>query len=202
MSGKKGSKWGNSAENFLDIISSIPINENGCKLWPLGKDKDGYGYYTIKGKMYRSHRYLYQLYNQSDFKDHVIMHSCDIPLCCNIDHLSHGTASENTLDMVEKKRNVKGPYVGTAMLNENQVKEIRSKYPKQSTIELAKEYGVCKQTICNIINGITYINASIMNENYKPVNKPVHVKYGPVGSYFNLQFTVNESKVGETPNDL
>jgi hypothetical protein len=46
---------------------------------------------------------------------------------------------------------------------------------KKSIPELAKEYAVCKQTICNIINGITYLNHSIMNEKYEPVNKPVRI---------------------------
>lgn len=45
------------------------------------------------------------------------------------------------------------------------------------------------------------VNASIMDRDYRPTNSPVYLKYGPIGSYLNLQFTVNESKVGKTPNE-
>jgi len=175
MSGKKGSKHINCEKHFMEIISSILINENGCKIWPLGIDKDGYGYYTIKGKMYISHRFLYGILNPGDYQGLVVMHSCDNRACCNIDHLSIGTPSQNTLDMVQKKRHVKGSLVGTSKLTEVQAQEIRSKYPEKSTPQLAKQYGVCKQTICNIINGVTFINCSHVNERYQPVNKPVRV---------------------------
>ncbi len=173
MSGKKGSKWGNNQEKFLKIIDSIPVDKNGCKLWIQGIDKDGYGYYTIKGKMYIAHRFLYGILNPGDYQGLVVMHSCDNRACCNIDHLSIGTQSENTLDMVKKFRNVKGSGVGTSKLTEKQVEEIRSKYPEKSTPKLAKEYGVCKQTICNALNEITFINCSHVDENYRPVNHPI-----------------------------
>lgn len=176
MSGKKGSKHGNSKEKFLEIVSSILKNDNGCMLWPLGRDKDGYGYYTIKGKMYISHRLLYGILNPGNYQGLVVMHSCDTPACCNIDHLSIGTCSENTLDMVKKSRNVKGSLVGTSKLTEGQVKEIRSKYPEKSAIDLSKEYDVCKSTIHYVLNGTTYVNASHVNERYEPVNKPIRIE--------------------------
>lgn len=176
MSGKKGSKHGNSKEKFLEIITSIPKNENGCMLWTLGIDKDGYGYYSIKGKTYIAHRFLYGLIFPSDYQGLVVMHACDVRTCCNIDHLSIGTFSENTFDMIKKSRNVKGCLVGTSKLTEEQVKEIRSKYPAKSAIHLAKEYGVCRSTIHYLLNGTTYVNASIMNEKYQPVNKPIRIE--------------------------
>lgn len=52
---------------------------------------------------------------------------------------------------------------------------LKNKYPEKSTPELAQEYGVCKQTICNALNGTTFVNASHVNEYYEPVNKPIRV---------------------------
>lgn len=175
MSGKKGSKHGNCIEHFLKIIDEIVPNENGCKMWPLGKDKDGYGYYAFDGKTYRAHRLLYQTLHTPILSDYVVMHSCDVRSCCNIDHLSWGTLSENTKDMVNKNRHAKGSKVGTSKLTEDQVLQIKNKYPKKNTVELAQEYGVCKQTICNALNGTTFVNASHVNERYEPVNKPIRV---------------------------
>lgn len=165
----------NTIEDFLVKISELSFDEKGCKNWNRGKDKDGYGYYAIKGITYRSHRLLYITIFPGSYENKVVMHKCDNRLCCNISHLEVGSPSENTLDMVKKHRNVKGSLVGTSKFTEIQVNEIRSKYPEKSTIKLAKEYGVCKQTICNIINGTTYINCSHVNEHYQPVNKPVRV---------------------------
>jgi hypothetical protein len=41
---------------------------------------------------------------------------------------------------------------GRAKLNLDQVKDIRSKYPTKSILELSKEYGVCDRTISDIVN--------------------------------------------------
>ncbi len=41
MSGKKGSKQGNS----IEIVSELSPDEGGCLKRPLGCDKDGYGFY-------------------------------------------------------------------------------------------------------------------------------------------------------------
>jgi hypothetical protein len=175
MSGKKGRKHTNSVGDFLSKVDNIPFNQNDCRIWPYGKDKDGYGYYSINKKMYRTHRFLYHLIHGKFNPKLVVMHFCDNRACCNIKHLTLGTISENTMDMVKKTRNVQGSSVGTSVLNEKQVLEIRSKYPEKSGIELANEYGVCKQTIYNAINEITFVNASHVNERYQPVNKPIRV---------------------------
>lgn len=176
MSGKKGSKHVNSTSEFMKIIFNLAYEQNGCRIWPFGKDKDGYGYYTIKGKMFRSHRLLYLLSFPGHITDEVILHICDVRACCNLHHLRSGTISENTKDMVRKDRHVKGSAVGTSKLTVEQVLKIRESYPIKSSLELAKEYSVCRQTICNVINRMTYANASHVNERYEPVNKPIRIK--------------------------
>lgn len=146
----------NSVEDFMNKISELPFDDNKCKNWIKGKDKDGYGYYAIQGITYRCHRLLYMTIFPGNYENLVIMHICDNRKCCNIDHLQVGTASENTLDMINKNRHVKGSLVGTSKINEGQAREIRSKYPQKSMPQLAKEYNVCKQTISNIINNKTF----------------------------------------------
>lgn len=166
----------NSIEDFLNKIDDIPLNHDGCKIWNRGKDKEGYGYYAIQGVTYRAHRLLYSTLYPGDYEGLVIRHTCDTPACCNINHLLVGTPKDNTDDMIKRGRHLTGSKIGTSKLNEKQALEIRSKYPGKTTIELANEYGVCKQTICNIINGITFTNCSIMDERYKPVNKPMRIE--------------------------
>ena len=175
MSGKKGSKHINGTEHFLSIINSIASNDSGCLIWPLGLDKDGYGYYSIKGKIIRAHRLLYTLTHECEMENFVVMHSCDIRSCCNINHLSLGTVAQNTKDMVRKNRHAKGSQIGTSKLNEKESEQIRDRHPRISAIELAEEYGVCKQTIYNVLNGTTFVNASHVNEHYDPIHSAIRI---------------------------
>jgi len=161
----------NSVDDFLREIHTLESGESGCKLWKRGTDKDGYGYYAIDGITYGAHRLLYKLSFPGEYSGMVVMHICDNPKCCNIEHLRIGTPSQNTYDMIKKSRNVRGERVGTSRLSEAQVLDIRSTYHFKSATELAQEYGVCKQTICNVLNGATYVN-----EDYKPVNRHVRIE--------------------------
>jgi Icc-related predicted phosphoesterase len=176
MSGKKGALQNKSPSHFLNIISQIKPDSNGCINWPLGKDKDGYGYYYCKRKTHIAHRLLFFILNPLEDSDKVVMHKCDNRSCCNIDHLTLGSPSENTLDMVAKNRNVKGSLVGTAKLSEEQANYIRKNSGIISVKDLCKEFKVVKQTIYNVLNNTTFVNASILNEDYEHVNKPVRIE--------------------------
>ena len=147
----------NTIEIFLNKINSLPLNQEGCKIWSEGNDRDGYGFFCIDKIIYRVHRLLYITLQPGDYEGLVIRHICDTPACCNINHLTVGTTQDNTDDMVGKDRHVYGERVGTSRLSNEQAKEIRSKYPEKNTTQLAQEYNVCKQTICNIINNLTYV---------------------------------------------
>ena len=90
---------------------------------------------------------------------HVVMHSCDNPRCINIEHLSVGTYSENTLDASRKGRlavrgSPKGEKNRNAKLNEVAVRVIRHLYAEGRTQgELAAAYGVGANNISFIVNG-------------------------------------------------
>ena len=77
----------------------------------------------------------------------VVMHSCDNRVCCNPRHLSVGTHSDNSQDMVRKNRawkpNVRGEDHHMAKLTEKQVIDIRSALDSgEIATELAGKYGV------------------------------------------------------------
>jgi hypothetical protein len=90
-----------------------------------------------------------------------VCHTCDVPSCCNPDHLFLGTNQDNVNDMWRKGRGSlppKNPHVvGSvhpgAKLSEDEVSEIRSLYSKGYTQQsLAEMYGVARQTISRYIN--------------------------------------------------
>lgn len=87
------------------IKKHIKINDNGCWIW-IGNcvDKDGYGRFRYESKDLRAHRVSYEEYNGKIPVGLLACHICDIPSCCNPDHLFLGTPDDNSKDMVTKGR--------------------------------------------------------------------------------------------------
>ncbi|NYT54491.1 HNH endonuclease [Eoetvoesia caeni] len=63
-----------------------------------------YGHLYLNGRIVRAHRALYEMAGHSIPPGMELLHSCDIGLCVNPDHLSIGTHQENMTDMVRKGR--------------------------------------------------------------------------------------------------
>lgn len=146
------------------IEKVIPIPFSGCWIFMGAINNFGYGIVgagTRGQPNDRAHRIVYRHYKGEIPSGMFVCHTCDIPSCCNPDHLFIGTNQDNVDDMIRKKRNSKPPQnlhlIGSAhpsaKLNEDQVIEIRNLYKQgidQKT--LAEKYKVVRQTISKIIN--------------------------------------------------
>lgn len=126
------------------------VDKSGaCWMWTGGKDKDGYGRFSItaprganpKQKHVRAHRLSWEFVHGAARPDRVVMHSCDNPGCVNLDHLSQGTQGQNREDCGVKGRNARGLRNGAytrpekvimgvrhyeATLTEEQVRQVRA----------------------------------------------------------------------------
>jgi len=122
-------------------------------MWTGHKDKDGYGRMCHRGKDLRSHRVAYELYNGAIPKDKLIMHSCDIPGCCNPEHLSVGTNKENSDDKVTKGRNktIYGEDRWNSKLTCDIIDEILADDSPNS--QIGKKFNVKSEQIRRIKNG-------------------------------------------------
>ena len=87
-------------QRFWDKVEKT----DGCWVWTASKFADGYGKFKFDGKNRRAHRMAWLLTNGEIPDGMVVMHSCDIRECVNPEHLSIGSAKDNSQDMVSKNR--------------------------------------------------------------------------------------------------
>lgn len=136
------------------LAGSIPEPNSGCWLWIRGLEKDGYGNLHVGQNHYvRAHRASYRAFVGEIPAGKHVCHKCDQRSCINPDHLFLGDHRINVADKVAKNRQAKGHRVGTSLLSEAQVAEIRKRYDAgEAQAELAREFGVVKQNICHIVH--------------------------------------------------
>jgi hypothetical protein len=77
---------------------------NSCWNWPFGKNRKGYGLFSLNGKTTSVTRWMYKFATGKNPGKKFVCHKCDNPSCFNPDHLWLGDAYANMRDMVLKKR--------------------------------------------------------------------------------------------------
>ncbi len=150
-----------------------------CWPWKAARTPLGYGRLRYHMEGWKAHRLAWTLTN-GDAGDMQVCHSCDNPPCCNPAHLFLGTAKDNMQDMARKGRHprnatnylptgekhhgrrtpevmARGEANGSAVLTEDQVKEIRlGRANGETHRSLASRFGVAKGTIAFIVSGQTW----------------------------------------------
>ena len=140
----------------------IKKKSDACWRWKGQPNTNGYGKFSFRGNVYKAHRVAYFLANGRINDDMLILHSCDVRLCCNPKHLYQGDQKRNAADAVERGRNTRmyGEQNGKAKLTKRQVRSIRKRYQKGEVTQktLAQYYGVGETTIYYICTGERWIN--------------------------------------------
>lgn len=148
-------------ERFWDKVK-IKSEADSCWLWTGRANTKGYGRFSFRSNAYKAHRVAYFLYNGRIEDDLLVLHRCDVRLCCNPAHLYQGTAKQNTADALRKGRHTRmyGERNGKAKLTEKEVKSIRKRYLKGGITQksLAQYHGVGQTTIYYICKGERWIN--------------------------------------------
>jgi hypothetical protein len=75
-----------------------------CWEWCAGKDGRGYGWLTFERKKQHAHRLAYRAWRGEIPEGMLVLHECDVPACCNPDHLKVGTQSDNMRDRIARGR--------------------------------------------------------------------------------------------------
>lgn len=94
---------------------SIPEPNTGCSYWLLSVGGSGYGHFKDDdGTWVDAHVGSYRANHGPVPPGHVVMHSCDTPLCVEPSHLSVGTQSQNMTDCHKRGRHPRSRKRATA----------------------------------------------------------------------------------------
>ncbi len=153
---KMGNRRSNTPYDFWDRV--VITSPNNCWNWTGCILNDGYGQVRMNMKKYRTHRLAYQLTYGSIPDELLVLHTCDNPKCCNPNHLWVGTVQDNSDDMKNKNRQVKGEDMFSSKLTSKDVIEIRRLYATGtvSQRDLGRMYGVYHSTIGRILHGVIW----------------------------------------------
>lgn len=156
----KTHKWIPIAERIK--LNTEPDLETGCWIWQKGKDKQGYGQFSIRNKNYRAHRVSFMEYIGPIPKGMQVLHTCDNPSCVNPAHLFLGTNDDNMADMVQKDRQIKGENKENSKLTEGQVREIKKRLLGTETVsDIARDYPVDRKVVSRIKAGTAWAHIKI-----------------------------------------
>jgi hypothetical protein len=136
----------------------IPNAVSGCLEWSGSRTPEGYGRISVQGAPELTHRVAWALANRPLTDNEWVLHRCDNPPCCRLDHLFLGDNAVNQADSVKKGRNAVGERNGASKLTWKTVREIRSRYQpyRVSKRQLAEEYGVSLFVIACVLKGSTW----------------------------------------------
>ena len=86
------------------LARGLVVRESGCIEWTGYTIRCGYGRTPANGKQTLTHRLAWELANGPIPDGLFVLHSCDNPPCCNIEHLWLGTKGDNNADRDAKGR--------------------------------------------------------------------------------------------------
>lgn len=148
--------------------------EDECWGWLGVKDPDGYAKFSAGKQLgggQRAARISYFIHVGNLPKNKLVLHRCDNRECVNPKHLFLGTAMDNTLDMIQKGRQIiaVGSAQGGAKLTESVIDDIRARYQRclsakrtwhhpDRQLAIARDYGIDQAQISRIVNGSAWIH--------------------------------------------
>lgn len=166
--------------NPVECFWKQVVKSQGCWIWIGYRNWQGYGIFWDGSQYHPAHRYSLELtgvFLPHDWKT-CTLHKCDTPFCVNPSHLFVGSRELNIYDMHQKKRFTWSPELiarlavlpkriqnlprgedhKRAKLTNEQVAFVRAqvKFKLSSREALARDFGVCRATIDNVVNRVCY----------------------------------------------
>lgn len=92
----------NTIDKLLGKVEKV--TESGCWIWMGYTNPQGYGRTPWSGRILAAHRIIYEHFKGPIPEGMLACHSCDVPSCCNPDHIFIGTEYDNAIDAFRKGR--------------------------------------------------------------------------------------------------
>lgn len=131
------------------------VDDRGCYICTSHSIVKGYPYVYANGRWGSLVRHLWTEQYGEIPKGLCTLHSCDNPVCINLDHIRLGTHADNMKDMVIRNRSkssgVKGEDI--SKLKESDVQYIIAHHTEYKQRELGKMFGVTQANISAIVVG-------------------------------------------------
>lgn len=140
------------------------IPEAGCWIFMGALNEAGYGIVGLGGRgagTDRAHRVTYRHFKGPIPDGMFVCHRCDVPSCCNPEHLFLGTNQDNVDDCVAKGRQSPPPrnthLIGeacpAARIKADDVLAIRARVAAgERQLDLSREYGLSTGHVSLIVN--------------------------------------------------
>lgn len=142
-----GKRWAHKF--FTEVV--VPYNGDECLLWPFAAIK-GYAVLRVDGKLEYVHRLLCEGVPEGDKVQ--ALHRCGNGAqgCVTRRHLYWGSPQDNVDDTLKHGRRNRGNRNGSAVLTEDQVREIKGLLQNSGMTRAAigERYGVSREAINEI----------------------------------------------------
>ena len=150
---------------IVRVLDRVEPDGNGCWLFSGAKNTFGYGIVGTGGRGTpndRAHRITYMHFKGDIPEGMYVCHTCDVPACCNPDHLFLGTPQDNRADCKATGRDsapprnphLRGARHPFAKFTDSQVAAIRAELAAGGVAnQIATRLGVSRDTIGKIKRG-------------------------------------------------
>jgi hypothetical protein len=126
-----------------DALNALTVQEGECIVWRTG---DGYPWLRYRGSYYQASHLAWVLHNGVDVPaGSCVLHLCDNPRCVRGEHLVAGDQKLNARHTMCRAR-----WGSQVKLDWQKVAYIRARDNAVSVREIARELGVCKNTVRDV----------------------------------------------------
>lgn len=138
--------------------SISPEPNSGCWLWTGRTAKFGHGRIGVGGEYVNTHRLSWELHRGPIPDGLWVLHKCDVPPCCNPDHLFLGTRADNMADAARKNRLRHGVHSHHAKLTPEGVLWARAEHARGALWkDIAATLGVHPVTAMRAAKGESWV---------------------------------------------
>lgn len=154
MSKRSGAQYGAAQAFYRDVV----LNHDGasCLIWPFARDSGGYATMRQGCRLVNVHRRLCEaVHGPAPSPEHEAAHSCGCGKqgCVTKGHLRWATSEQNHADNLVHGTRLRGETHPQARLTPQDVIRMREIGGRQSLAATAREFGVAKSTVHDILSG-------------------------------------------------